>query len=424
MNVSMKKVLSYFVLLFVSVNVSAGDLSDENTQKDSWVYSLKEKAEKKLLDSIEDAVNDYFEGDVWSVIGEKIGEELGNKFFENLSGFVSVGPFLSMDSFIGGSSESEVMTKVLLNAIEQSKDEIINAVEKSYQNETEANLDALILDYAIFSSRSEEFQQNDFRALKDFSQAASNVKKRLQQTGNKLFDNLHLYMTVAGLHIEIQKQYSRRMAIDLYGNPSPSIVETDYKNVLKTLLQDSMGVVVDSEIGSYDRWEKSFYSSFGESAVYAGSLKSTDSVPSGYHRSLSGRFYYLMNGHRVYFKVLSYGECDVFRMGTGGSARNLYAGSYAVFDASGKFIKKYWISSLSIDVCNGVQKNLVRSSLSTKTNGFAPVIQAHKDSKDAFLKYLKEGYLPVKRMFDAWWDRSGMPARRYSEVDVFVENNF
>lgn len=47
MSVSLKKVFPYLFLLFVGVNVSAGDLSDENTQKDSWVYSLKEKAEKK-----------------------------------------------------------------------------------------------------------------------------------------------------------------------------------------------------------------------------------------------------------------------------------------------------------------------------------------------------------------------------------------
>src|SRR5690606_28281899 len=107
---------------------------------------MKTMAEDKVRDYVQDAINDFFEEPMYEIIGRGIGEAFGESFAKNFSGLISIGPFLSMDSLIGsfGASESQVMTRVLLKAIEQAKEEIIAAVEENYRVETRARIDALI----------------------------------------------------------------------------------------------------------------------------------------------------------------------------------------------------------------------------------------------------------------------------------------
>src|SRR5690606_18212397 len=86
---------------------------------------------------------------------ERMSQEFGEEIGKTLTSFVGIGPFFSFAMLAsgGGPSETQIMMQVLLEAIDDARDEIIDAVEKNFQDETESDLNALILALDIYNSR-------------------------------------------------------------------------------------------------------------------------------------------------------------------------------------------------------------------------------------------------------------------------------
>src|SRR5690606_14837650 len=122
--------------------------------KESWFYAQATKLSEKFQKSIEDAIDNAFEDSMYKMLGEGIAEKFGKTFAKNLSGIISIGPFLSVTDVLGlgqKKTESQVMLEILLQAIEQAKEDIINSVELQFQDETEARLNTIIRDLDIYN---------------------------------------------------------------------------------------------------------------------------------------------------------------------------------------------------------------------------------------------------------------------------------
>ncbi len=387
---------------FASSIASAKSFSDMVQEKDSWIYQKIHSSKEELIKKIETNVNMVFKEAVIDRIVEKMTEEFGEQAGKTLASFIGVGPFLSVAAIAAGSqgpTETQIMMQVLLEAIGEAREEIINAVEENFQDETESDLNALILSLDIYNSRDEAARKAEYQLLADMSYYAARIKKRLEQKTERAVDNSHLYMLISGLHLEIEKQYTHWLTLSIDPTASPVAIEAAYVSVLDVLVRDNFNFLNNGAIGSLSSWKSSFEKSFDTKVDYIGPVPNNE-IPAGRVQDDAYYFSYKFNEKPLQFKVLGGSGC-------GAGYRNNY-----MYDALGRNVGKF------VGGC----KTRVSHQLRLTQENIDRVVNSHKADAESFNKYVLDGYVPVREIFDKWWKLSVGTERPKSEVDQFVDN--
>lgn len=381
--------------------VYADSLSDMVHDKDSWIYGRIHSAKDEAIKTIEKEINAAFKEAVIDKMIERMTQEFGEEVGKTLTSFVGIGPFFSfamLASGGGGPSETQIMMQVLLEAIDDARDEIIDAVEQNFQDETESDLNALILALDIYNSRDMDARKLEYQLLSDMSYYASRIKKRLEQKTSKAVDNSHLYLLIAGLHVEIEKQYTHWLTLHVNPSASEADIQSNFDNVLDVMVRDSYKFLNEGEIGSLASWKASFENSFDDKVEFAGYVPASEIPPGRIHHD-AYYFSYKLNEKPIKFKVLGGKGCS-------GAHRAWY-----FYDSVNGYLGPV------IGGCNtniNYQTNLVQDHI-------GKVVNAHKADAASFNKYVLDGYVPIREIFDLWWKLAFDTERPKSEVDMFVD---
>lgn len=397
-----KNIFHYFfislIIFFSGSAYSETKFSDFIDSKDSWIYQRIGEGGDELLERIDTSLQEVFQEKVLDALLERLQVELGDEMLNSLSSIVGFGPMLSVMSSIGndGPSESQIMVQVLLEAISDSQYEIIDAVEEIYQDDTMSRLDALLLEHNIFNSRAIDRQQHNFKDLVPLSRDAGIIKKRLEQRENRMVENSHLYMLAAGLHIEIQKQYTRWSRLDQYPSTSEEEIAAEYMDVFRTLLRDSTSAVAE-KMGSVSDWRQSYRNSFGR----ANDIQFVKSVSGDGDFEHVFRMSYTFNGDPVEFTVLV-------------SPRIFNVRIYVVLDATGVHVADEL----------GPRGGYTNHALQVARQWGDEVIGRHKADEGAFSKYVHAGYPSVAKILDDWWEFADISfnGRQKLEIDEYIDS--
>lgn len=379
----------------------AESLSDMVHDKDSWIYKKIHSAKDEAIKKIEKEINAAFKEAVIDKMIEKMSQEFGEEIGKTLTSFVGIGPFFSfamLASGGGGPSETQIMMQVLLEAIDDARDEIIDAVEQNFQDETESDLNALILALDIYNSRDMNARKLEYQLLSDMSYYASRIKKRLEQKTSKAVDNSHLYLLVAGLHVEIEKQYTHWLTLHVNPSASEEEIQSNFDSVLDVMVRDSYKFINEGAIGSLASWRASFENSFSDKVEFAGYVPANE-IPQGRNYDDAYYFSYKFNDKPIKFKVL------------GGKGCALAYRNYYFYDSVNGYLGSA-IGGCKTNV--GYQVTLVQKNIGM-------VVNAHKADSASFNKYVLDGYVPIREIFDLWWRLAFDAERPKSEVDIFVD---
>lgn len=417
--------------------------SDKNTEKSHWFYDPLSYAGQKFQEWLTDAVDNAFEESMYQILGEAIGQKFGESIAEKLSGFISIGPFLSVTDLLGigqRNTESQVMLKILLEAIENAKDDIISSVEEQFQDETESRLEAIIRDLDIYNSRSIPARMTAYTTLADLISNSNYVLARIEQKQNKYVDNLHRYITLAALQIQMQKEYTRWLMITSDATLTEEAIEEETMAVLSTQISQIDNFISNSPIGTISFWKDSFDDEFSErtsikfsrrvpeneipfiegvsnKVIRTGGRGGTTTIVNLIEPEHSGYFTYTMGAGTVEFMVLhtgceryprtTIGEMDFYIVDT---ANNIVGGA-SYRDSSG---------------CPRPGRPYPYNSILPRNLASEPSIQNaiknHVNDDAAFLKYLHEGYQPIREIINQWRAMAGMTDKPVSEIDAYMDS--
>jgi hypothetical protein len=440
--VYMRLVLFSFLLWVVPI-LSYSSLKDFNTEKDAWYLSLGGKVEREIVGAIEDSINDLYSDGFYDIINGLIEDALGKKFSESLSGMISIGPFLKIDNLIGsvGKSESQIMTEMILRAIDEAKEEIILAVEQGYRDETRAKLNSIISNYHIYNAMSEAERFVEYWRLAGFIADATYVRERIALKPVNYLEDIHPYLTISSLQIMMQKEYSRWLNIHIDEDVSEQTIEENTAAVLRVLVGQINGFFIQTSIGTMAYWENAFASEFSNDyGSYVGVLTDVEVDNSKYITAGSQRYAYTMGGESKEFSVfLVKDECG-FIFDEAGHYNVIQ--HYDVYDVAGGFVKTIYREAhryqgsksgpMSEWICEGnvyYSNNMPSGgraifAIPADRSYFVPDVRnKHKDDVEAFNTYLVDGYLPIKRSLDEWWSYGEVTTRPMSEVDIYIQNN-
>lgn len=380
----------------------ANSLSDMLHDKDSWIYGKIDSVKDEVIKKIEKEVNAAFKEAVIDKMIERMSQEFGEEIGKTLGSFIGVGPFFSfamLASGGGGPSETQIMMQVLLEAIDDARDEIIQSVEQNFQDETESDLNALILSLDIYNSRDMDARKLEYQLLSDMSYYASRIKKRIEQKTSKAVDNSHFYLLIAGLHMEIEKQYTHWLTLHIDPSATEEEIQSNYDRVLGVMVKDSYKLINEGAIGSVASWKASFENSFDDKVEFAGDVPESE-IPQGRIHKYAYYFSYTFNGKPIQFKVLGGKGCTV-------AYRNYY-----FYDSVNGYVGSA-IGGCKTNV--GYQVPFVQKNIGM-------VVDAHKADSASFNKYVLDGYVPIREIFDLWWILAFDTERPKSEVDIFVDD--
>ena len=430
------RIIILTIILFPATSQSSS-YSDKNTEKPHWFYDPISYAGQKFQEWLTDAVDNAFEESMYQILGEAIGQKFGESLAEHFSGFVSIGPFLSVTDLLGlgrKNTESQVMLKILLEAIENAKQDIINSVELQFQDETEARLNAIIRDLDIYNARSTESRMTAYTTLTDLISHANYVLARIEQKTDKYADNLHRYTTLAALQIQMQKEYTRWLVLTSNPSTTEEEIESETMTVLSTQIAQVDNFISNSQIGTISFWRNTFNNEFSNRSTvsflrripeneipfiegvsnkvirHGGRVPRTEIV-NLIEPEYSGYYSYKMGSGTVEFMLLFTG-CQNYR--TYGEM------SFHIVDAAGN------VSGQAIHrrACTEHNKksyvNLPRDLINSLA--IQRAIDNHMNDNDAFMKYLREGYQPIREVVSQWRLMAGMTEKPVSEIDTYMDS--
>lgn len=416
----MKKIAILSALIFIIFPITAkSDFSEHNTEKTNWVYSQLERVSESLENYIQSTLDTYFGGDAFSALGDAIGEKFGQKFAESLSGIISIGPLLSFSDLvniglgINSPSESEIMLKILLEAISEAKEEIIQSIDEAFEDETRARLNTIIRDLALYNTSLEEHKEATYYILWDLITDANYVMERIEARPHNHFENLHHYMTVAALQIEMHKEYRHRLSRDI----TPWLTDDEIDDVIRNALSPQIDYVNNflsyvSRTSNLSLWQQYFRDEFNFSeAKFVKPLDPSDPIfdhPDRTYIEGSGIYSYRMGEHDIEFKVVLT-TCRTIQ-----KHRRINAD---LFDANGQYAGNI-SRRLS---CSTYPNNNVLTAVNG-SNGLFNVVNRHATDQAAFDRYLVSGYESIYHMINTWWEMTNNPPRQRSEVDDTIEN--
>ncbi|MCH8545027.1 MAG: hypothetical protein LAT61_15800 [Alcanivorax sp.] len=419
----------------MGVAVPAGAMAnsgyaDANPDRQSWFLAQGRKIEKNFKAQIERSIEEAFEENVFGFFANSLAEGFADHLVSGLGGMFSIGPLIEMSATFNlslGAGESrilrqiEVMTRILLESIELSKDEIIASVDQHFQDETRARLNSIIRDLSIYNARSEANRSADYRLLGDLISHANYVLERIEVRPGNVHDGLHNYMSLVGVQVIMQREYTRWLYLnETDPNAGEDVIDEETASVLGAQLSPVNNFLVNSEVGSVSAWKDLFHEEFygaKDDIEYVGGV-SAERINSftgqQYNPNLSdfsGRYTYpIGEDRRVEFMVVA-SHVSVQSSGPGDSF--LKSINYDAYGPAGNYTGSFQ----DVRVTDGSlipyppTESVVRESIA------ADVVQAHKESDEAFAGFMLDGYMPVKRMMDTWWGLTNRPPRMLSEVD-------
>ncbi len=386
-----------FIILFSSVS-NAADFSSYIKKTSKWVFDQQQTMRDP---EIKKEVNEYFRDEVFKPLFQSLAEEMFGSSAptnEAIKSLVDAMPYISFFIRIATSgsnkpSESQVMLKILLTAIDSAKKDIINAVDQSYQDDTEAKLQTIIQQLNIYNLYSLETQKASYVTMLDLSFAASEIKKRLQQKPEKTIENAHLYLLVSSLHMEIERQ---KIAILNYVS-FPSFSEDfiaqrskeEFLRVANYMVDDGLTYINNAYVGSLEGWKDQFRSSITNDVAWVRDETSAKKI-----------FSFAMNSKPIEISVIK------------GLPRR-YLCPYTIYDPLGN-------NYLTTEASCGLSNAQLASHLKDNISG---ILELFRKDTVSFDKYMSDGYVPIQKAFDGWWVASGkVGTRPQSSVDIYVSN--
>ncbi|PUA28837.1 MAG: hypothetical protein B0W54_10500 [Cellvibrio sp. 79] len=348
---------------------------------------------------IKKKVNEYFRDEVIKPLFQSLTAELGgaanNEQVKKLFDALPVISFFIKIATAGGNgpSESQVMLKVILTAIDNAKNDIINAVDQAYQSDTEAKLQTIIHQLNIYNLYSLETQKTSYVTMLDLSYAASEIKKRLQQKPEKTIENAHLYLLVSSLHMEIERQKIAILNYVSFPGYSEDFIKQrsteEFLRVANYMVDDGLTYINNAYVGSLEAWKTEYKNSITSNVTWVRDETSSTKI-----------FSFAMNSKPVEFLVKK-----------GLPLR--YTCPYTIFDPLGN---KYFTTEGSCGLSNSQLAELVK-------NNIGGILELFKKDVVSFDKYMSDGYEPIKKAFDGWWIAAGkIGFRPQSSVDMYVSN--
>lgn len=410
-----KVILSSLVLMSSSLSSfsyanTPTPLSDLVAGKNEWLYSALREKEEKIFSQIEADLNRKFQKDVLGPLTDKAIDILGGEFEESITAFASFVPYLSFATFLAGTSgpsETELMLEIILAEMRIMKEEIINAIGESFDDETEALLDALILELDLYNGRDDLGRLATFQSLDRLSFTASNIKKRLEKRDQVAIDKSHLYMLVSTLHFEIQREYTRWLTVDKSPNATDGAISQKINTTFKTLLSDNVSYINNGPIGDLGYWRESFDDSFGDVKFIK---TQTEVVGKKVCRGRPGR--QTCSTPKIKYRYYEYTinngdpvEVKAYQLSNGRCGRGIES-TYS-FQVEGILS-----GGVGIDCGRDLDKKIGEAAK-----------DLHQADDASFAKYVSIGYEPIAEMLDSWWAKLNTGARPRNEVDNFLRDN-
>lgn len=444
----MKGIIKFFsiffgVIAFLAPLYSYGGYENDTGVKKEWFLSKQlSRLDEQLADKVQGFVNSLTPEKIYSLIGKEIGEAFGKAFSDTFSGMISIGPFVSIDSIIGsfGKSESQVMTSVILKAIQEAKEEIIAAIEEQHRLDTRIRLDALIQNLDIYNSRSLSQKPGMLTDLILMSQEATVVRNRIALSPTFSLEDIHSYMLVASLQLSILRDIATWNAIASDPDIDDEEIDEEIRSTFSSVLHFVNLHISSSHVSTISYWREEFENEF--SNVRFLRLASQSDLPSAmiadYAWAGSAVYAYTMAGRDVEFLVLRVKDsCDIIQDGDGGrevliryhvyNPKNVYLGDghayYGASNVSNEMLEEQGCAVFDGRIVTQIELGRFSFHKSQSVRDMRVVYREHLLSDEAFEMYLAEGYLPVKKMLDSWWEMNRDDNRPESEVDVYVTAN-
>ena len=439
------KTANYMIALLVAAsfagNVYASDdYHDLNGSKKEWFLSKHVgKLNDTLANRVEDYINQITPEKIYQIIGEELAKRFGSIFSDTFSGMISIGPFVSIDNLIGsfGKSESQIMTAAILRAIQEAKEEIIAAVEEQYRIDTRVRLESLIQNLEIYNARSLSEKPGMILDLVLLNQESTIIRNRMSNSTNFSIGDIHSYALVVSLQLSILRDIATWNAIATNPEVDQEFIDNEVRQTFASVMEYANMHVVGSHISTIDYWMSQYRNEF-EMLGFVRLAEMADvpiSMRNQYTPFGSAVFSYRMAQREIEFLVLRVKDsCEVFS-DDGIETRVVYHVLDAKYSYVGEAWSHFWISYDSEmfeqqgcaffddQIVAAIGREGFRPLLRRPMRSYNQVFDTHKNDQEAFKQYVADGYLPIKQMFDVWWEYSKASQRPLSEIDIFTESS-
>ena len=189
-----------------------------------------------ITDQLKKELNEGIFNGMWEVIGEAIGEQFGKVIGDSLGKMISVGPFINFNSFLSVNqpSESQALAKIILEALELMEQRIIDSIEQQYVDEVLDGLDALQNNFADHNVRTDyKLRLTDADVIEiAYMPAAMSIIAAFEGSISSKVDNLHNYMLVNSLWIQMLAEDVQHDFIEAYGRPINDMTQQEIVDLL------------------------------------------------------------------------------------------------------------------------------------------------------------------------------------------------
>ena len=189
-----------------------------------------------ITDQLKKELNEGIFNGMWEVIGEAIGEQFGKVIGDSLGKMISVGPFINFNSILSVNqpSESQALAKIILEALELMEQRIIDSIEQQYVDEVLDGLDALQNNFADHNVRTDyKLRLTDADVIEiAYMPAAMSIIAAFEGSISSKVDNLHNYMLVNSLWIQMLAEDVQHDFIEAYGRPINDMTQQEIVDLL------------------------------------------------------------------------------------------------------------------------------------------------------------------------------------------------
>ncbi len=396
----------------------AGEVEDEYKQfcadPAQWIFGKFSETVDDLQDSIQSGMDGIFDG-MWDELGKYLGEYLGQGVIDSLSQFISIGPFINLDIFLnqGQPSEAQILTEIILKAIEELKEDILYGIEAQYMDEIRDNIDSLINGYGDHNARiNYKYRFTDANLIDEvYMPKAIDILSALEGTAHEKFTNLHYYMLVNSLWVQMLMEDVKYDHFEAYG---PKLSEATEEEIV-ALLQDPYA-------------QKEMQADY-ESRLRERLLKIQrhfDSFSLTDWREASDAMFVVqgpLSGEKTYHaQTWSFDHC--YHIGDKEFCNSFFVAPVRGVKNDYNMIKTRIVVTDAFGEKHESIHNFNAHNYLPEVNRIVirivpGLIQKHKDFY--FPHYVQSGYGPIKEMLDCWWVLAGFNRpREMNAVDQFL----
>ncbi len=394
-----------------------------------WVFSkatsLIEKAGNDLLDKIENLdIGELLWDKLLDSVTQKFGDVISKSISQYLGQFISFGPFINLNFVlnIGRKSDSQVITEVILKAIEQCRSDILNAIDQQYVGQMTDILNALLNTYQIHNARTDlEMRFTDDWPMEYYLTKAEEVFAAFEGSMAQKVKNLHFYMLLMGNYIQVLtedgqfdylKAYLDRWGVSSIGQMTAvqiqnalasshgkTIMTNDFLQRFKVRLQTALNHVANLSVNT---WKTVSNDRFSNNNIQ---FVSRTNVPS----SEWNRYKYEILAEYERNYPISYMDKWVYKYKVMGEDVRIKIIEMRLRDNANK-----WITLAELHDAYGersVAYEILCDWFSITYKGF--VEQARqRHMKRSYFQFFYNGYNPIKEMLDTWYQLAGYSSSR------------